>query len=81
MFSFSPGRVFVRKRERDADFFVLWIKTRKAKRFLVSPSFLVKKEKETKKFPAERVRGAFSRRETSLKTFLFFVHKNKFFIL
>jgi len=43
MFSFSPGRVFVRKRERDADFFVLWIKTRKAKRFLVSPSFLVKK--------------------------------------
>jgi len=44
MFSFSPGRVFVCKRERDADFFVLvWIKTRKAKRFLVSPSFLVKK--------------------------------------
>jgi len=46
MFSFSPGRVFVRKRERDADFFVLWIKTRKAKRFLVSPSFLVKKERQ-----------------------------------
>jgi hypothetical protein len=82
MFSFSPGRVFVCKRERDADFFVLWIKTRTlthtlfcfeivsvAKRFLVSPSSRKKKRKRQKNFLLSVARSFFSEKLQNLPFF------------